>query len=118
MQLKTAIVMMGRANGTPFTLMLNGRMHLVLWPNTQSAFHYKTRNPELLIFSPALVATPSGQKNLAALQKEDIGLFLLPDTGSFHFSDGRKVSWKEVNNLLPVSSLVSTSATRESVCGR
>jgi hypothetical protein len=97
------LIMMRRANGVPFTLMLRGRAHLALWPSLESAFHYKARNPELLVFSPVLVASPSGQKNLAALQREDTGLFLLTDTSRAHFSDGRKVSWKEIESLLPAS---------------
>jgi len=66
------LTMMRRANGEFFTLIVKGRAHLALWPSTQSAFYYKARNPELLVFSPALLASPFGQKSLAALQNEDI----------------------------------------------
>lgn len=97
------LMMMRRANGAPFTLMLMGHAHLALWSNAQSAFHYKARNPELLVFSPVLVASPSGQKNLADSQREDMGLFLLSDRSRAHFSDGRKVCWKEIKSLLPAS---------------
>src|SRR6185369_4320998 len=100
----TRLTMMRRANGELFTLTLKGRAHLALWPSPQSAFHYKARNPELLIFSPALVASPFGQKSLTALQSEDIGVFLLTDTGRAHLGDGRKISWEEIKNCFPASS--------------
>ncbi|HEX5733630.1 MAG TPA: hypothetical protein VF131_12415 [Blastocatellia bacterium] len=102
---------MRRANGELFTLTLKGRKHLALWPSLQSAIHYKTRNPELLVFSPASVASAFGQKSLALLQKENLGLFLLTDTGDAHFRDGRKIIWKELENIFPVSSLASTVPT-------
>src|SRR5437868_413031 len=99
------LTMMRRANGELFTLTLKGRTHLALWPSPQRAFYYKARNPELLVFSPALVASPFGQKRLAALQREDMGLFLLTDTGRAHLSDGCKISWEEIKNGFPASSL-------------
>ncbi|HEX5733620.1 MAG TPA: hypothetical protein VF131_12365 [Blastocatellia bacterium] len=99
---------MRRANGELFTLTLKGRKHLALWPSLKSAIHYKTRNPELLVFSPASVASAFGQKSLALLQKENLGLFLLTDTGDAHFRDGRKIIWKELESCLPASSPVST----------
>ncbi|HET8670246.1 MAG TPA: hypothetical protein VFM05_06330 [Candidatus Saccharimonadales bacterium] len=101
---------MRRANGELFTLTLKGRKHLALWPSLKIAIHYKTRNPELLVFSPALVASAFGRKSLVALQKENLGLFLLTDTGDAHFRDGRKISWKELENILPASSLASTAS--------
>lgn len=100
---------MRRANGELFTLTLKGRKYLALWPSLQSAIHYRVRNPELLVFSPALVASAFGQKSLALLQKDDLGLFLLNDTGEAHFRDGCKISWKEIENSLPASSPVSTN---------
>ena len=102
---------MRRANGELFTLTLKGRKHLALWPSLQSAVHYKTRNPELLVFTPASAASAFGRKSLALLQKENLGLFLLTDTGDAHFRDGRKISWKELENIFPVSSLASTAPT-------
>lgn len=60
---------MRRANGELFTLTLKRRKHLALWPSLKIAIHYKTRNPELLVFSPALVASAFGRKSLATLQK-------------------------------------------------
>jgi hypothetical protein len=101
---------MRRANGQLFTLTLEGREHIAFWPSLQSATHYKTRNPQLLVFSPAAAASAFGQKSLAPLQKEDMGLFLLNDTGDAHFRDGRKISWKELENNLPASPLISTGA--------
>ena len=100
---------MRRANGELFTLTRKGRKHLALWPSLKAAIHYKTRNPELLVFSPASVASAFGRKSLAALQKENVGLFLLTGTGDAHFRDGRKISWKELENILPASSLASTA---------
>jgi hypothetical protein len=97
------LTMMKRANGAPFTLMRRGQAHLALWPNTESAVRYKTRNPELLVFSPMLVASPSGQKNLADSQRDDMGLWLLTESSRAHFSDGRRVCWKEIESLLPAS---------------
>ena len=99
---------MRRANGELFTLTLKGRKHLALWPSLNSAIHYKTRNPELLVFSPASVASAFGQKSVALLQKESLGLFLLTDTGDAHFRDGHKINWKELERYLPASSSVST----------
>ena len=98
---------MRRANGELFTLTLKRRKHLALWPSLKIAIHYKTRNPELLVFSPASVASAFGRKSLALLQKENVGLFLLTDTGDAHFRDGRKISWEELENILPASSLAS-----------
>jgi hypothetical protein len=92
------LTMMRRANGELFTLMLKGRAHLALWPSPQSALHYKARNPELLVFSPASVASPFGQKNIAALQRESMGLFLLTDTGRARLGDGRQISWEEIKS--------------------
>lgn len=100
---------MRRANGELFTLTLKGQKHLALWPSLKIAIHYKTRNPELLVFSPALAASVFGRKSLAPLQKENVGLFLLNDTGDAHFRDGRRISWKELENILPVLSLASTA---------
>jgi hypothetical protein len=105
---------MRRANGELFTLTLKGREHLALWPSLESAIHYKTRNPQLLVFLPALVASAFGQKSVALLQKENLGLFLLNDTGDAHFRDGSKISWKELESILPASSLASTD-TRPSI---
>lgn len=68
---------MRRANGELFTLTLKRRKHLALWPGLKIAIHYKTRNPELLVFSPALVASAFGRKSLATLQKENVGLLNL-----------------------------------------
>ena len=98
------LTMMRRANGELFTLMLKGRAHLALWPNPQSASYYKARNPELLVFSPALLVSPYGRKSLAALQSEGVGLWMLPDTGRAHLDDGRKISWEEIRHCLPASS--------------
>lgn len=106
------LTLMRRANGELFTLMLNGRAHLALWRSLQSALHYKARNPELLVFSPAAVASPFGQKSLAALQSADVGLFLLTDTGRARLVDGRPISWGEIKSRLPASSSASASPTR------
>lgn len=106
------LTMMRRANGEFFTLMLKGRAHLALWPSPQSAFYYKARNPELLVFSPALLASPFGQKSLAALQREDMGLWMLTDTGRAHLGDGRKISWEEIRHCLPASSLSNKEQPR------
>src|ERR1044071_271848 len=106
------LTMMRRANGELFTLTLKGRAHLALWPSPQSAFHYKARNPELLIFSPALVASPFGHKSLAALRREDMGLFLLTDTGRAHLGDGRTIRWEEIRHCLPASSLSNKEQTQ------
>jgi len=112
------LTLMRRANGELFTLMLKGRAHLALWPSPQSASYYKTRNPQLLVFSPALVASASGQKSLAALQREDMGWFLLTDTGSAHLSNGRKMNWEEIKSLLPASSLASASPAMKPASAR
>jgi len=106
------LTLMRRANGEFFTLIVKGQAHLALWPSTQSAFYYKARNPELLVFSPALLASPFGQKSLAALQREDIGLFMLTDTGRAQLGDGRKISWEEIRHCLPAPSLASVSHKR------
>ena len=97
------LTMMRRANGELFTLPLNGRAHIALWPSTQSAFYYKARNPELLVFLPALVASPFGQKRLAALRSEGMGLFLLTATGRAQLGDGRELSWEAIENYLPAA---------------
>ncbi len=95
---------MRRANGELFTLTLEGREHLALWPSLQSAIRYKVRNPELLVFLPASVTSAFGQKSLAPMQKENIGLFLFDDTGNAHFRDGETISWTELEKILPASS--------------
>jgi hypothetical protein len=108
------LIMMRRANGELFTLMLKGRVHLALWRSLQSAVYYKARNPELLVFSPASAASPFGQKSLAALQRADAGLFLLTGTGRARLGDGRQISWQEIKDHLPASSLASATASYES----
>lgn len=105
------LTVMMRANGDLFTLLLKGRAHLALWPSTQSAFHYKARNPELLVFSPTLVASPFGQESLATLRREDLGLYLLTNTERAHLGDGRKISWEEIRTCLPASSLSNKEQT-------
>ena len=109
------LTVMRRANGDLFTVMLNGHAHLALWPSTQSAIHYKARNPVLLVFSPALVASPFGQKSLAALQKENLELFLLTDTGRAHLDDGHQISWEEIKSQLPASPVAPASPARGSL---
>lgn len=103
---KNQLSIMRRANGELFTLTLKGRKHLALWPSLNSAVHYKTRNPQLLVFSPASVASDFGRRSIALLQREGLGLFLLTDTGDAHFRDGGKVNWKELESHLPDSSSV------------
>ena len=102
------LAIMRRANGELFTLTLKGQEYLALWPSLQSATHFKVRNPELLAFVPAMATSAFGQKILAHLQKEKMGLFLLSDTGDAHFRDGRKISWEEIETILPASSPGST----------
>jgi hypothetical protein len=99
------LTMMRRADGRLFTLKVKGEEHLALWPSLQSALRYKKRNPQLLIFIPASVASPFGQKSLIPLRKENLGLFLLIDAGDAHFSDGRKIGWEELQpSILPSTS--------------
>jgi hypothetical protein len=94
---------MRRANGELFTLIHKGQEHVPLWPSLKSAFHYKFRNPELLVFSPASVESSFGQKSLVLLQGRNVGLFLLNDTYDAQFRVGRKISWKELKRRLPAS---------------
>jgi hypothetical protein len=98
------LTMMRRADGRLFTLNVKGQEHLALWPSLQSALRYKKRNPQLLIFIPASVASPFGQKSLIPLRKEHLGLFLLVDAGDAHFSDGRMISWEELQATIPTTS--------------
>ena len=98
------LTIMRRADGKLFTITIKGQEHLALWPSLQSAMRYKKRNPQLLIFIPASVASPFGQKSLIPLRKENLGLFLLMDAGSAHFSDGHKISWEELEISIPASS--------------
>ena len=97
------LTIMRRANGELFTLTCKGQEQLAVWPSLDEALHYKARNPELLVFVPALVASPFGQKSLVPLRKENMGLFFLTDTGSARFRDGRKMSWQELEESLPAS---------------
>jgi hypothetical protein len=97
------LTMMRRADGRLFTLKVKGQEHLALWPSLQSAIRYKKRNPQLLIFIPASVASPFGQKSLIPLRKENMGLFLLVDAGGAHLSDGRRISWEELESSIPVA---------------
>ena len=98
------LTIMRRANGELFTLTLKGQEYLALWPSLQSATRFKVRNPELLAFVPAMAVSTFGQNILAHLQKEKMGLFLLADTSDAHFRDGRKITWKELENILPALS--------------
>ncbi len=91
---------MRRANGELFTLSLKGKEHLAVWPSMQSAIRYKARNPELLVFLPALVASPFGRKSLTPLQEEDTGLLLLSDAGGANFRNSRKIGWEEIESSL------------------
>jgi hypothetical protein len=105
------LTMMRRADGRPFTLKVKGQEHLALWSSLQSAVRYKKRNPQLLIFIPASTASPFGQKSLIALRKENLGLFLLVDAGGAHLSDGRKITWEELDTRMPaVASATLTNA--------
>lgn len=98
------LTIMRRADGKLFTVKVKGQQHLALWPSLESALQYKKRNPQLLIFIPASVASPFGQKSLIPLRKENMGLFMLIDAGGSHLSDGRKISWEELENTIPPSS--------------
>jgi hypothetical protein len=98
------LTIMRRADGKLFTVKVKGQEHLALWPSLESALHYKKRNPQLLIFIPASVASPFGQKSLIPLRKENMGLFLVIDAGGSHLSDGRKIGWAELENSIPPSS--------------
>jgi hypothetical protein len=95
-----SLTIMRRADGRLFTLEVKGQEHLALWPSLQSALRYKKRNPQLLIFIPASIASPFGQKSLIPLRKENMGLFLLVDAGGAHLSDGRKISWEELETRI------------------
>ena len=108
---------MRRANGELFTLMQKGEVYLALWPTLQSAIHYKTRNPQLRVFLPASVTSDFGHKNLAPLQKENMGLYLLADTNDAHFRDGQKISWEELAKRLPASSWVSAQRPEIAAAG-
>ena len=89
------LTVMRRANGELFTLTIKGRQHLAMWPSLESAERYKFRNPDLLVFKPASVASAFGQKSLKPLKEDGVELFLLVDAGGAHFGDGRKISWDE-----------------------
>ena len=91
------LTIMRRANGDLFAVRRKGRALIALWPSLQSALRYKARNPELLVFLPALAASPFGRKSLAALQEENTGLFLLTGTGGAQLADGHEIEWKEIN---------------------
>ena len=106
--------MMRRADGRLFTLTVKGQEHLALWPSLASALRYKKRNPQLLIFIPASVASPFAKKSLIPLRQENIGLFLLIDAGGAHLSDGRKISWEELDTSIPASSSGSVYALKTS----
>jgi hypothetical protein len=107
--------MMRRADGRLFTLQVKGEEHLALWPSLQSALRYKKRNPQLLIFIPASVASPFGQKSLIPLRKENLGLFLLVGGGDAHFSDGRRISWEELQATIPTTSSDPVYAMKPSI---
>ena len=93
--MRDQLTVMRRANGELFTLTVKGRKHLALWPSLESAERYKYRNPDLLVFKPASVASSFGQKSLRPLKEDGVELFLLVDAGGAHFGDGRKISWDE-----------------------
>src|SRR5438045_2893640 len=95
------LTMMRRADGRLFTLQIKGQEHLALWPSLESALRYKKRNPQLRIFIPSSIASPFGQKSLIPLRKENLGLFLLVDVGGSHLSDGRKITWAELDITIP-----------------
>jgi hypothetical protein len=92
------LTIMRRANGDLFALARKGLPHLAVWPSLQSAVHYKARNPELLVFLPALVASPFGRESLAPLREQNFGLFLLAGAGSDSLRKGRNISWQELEN--------------------
>lgn len=104
---------MRRANGELFTLTIKGHEYLAVWPSLQSAMRYKTRNRELLVFLPASVASPFGQKSVELLRKANLGLFLLIDDGHARFRDGRKISWEELDTNLSASALPAIGDTEE-----
>jgi hypothetical protein len=95
------LTLMRRADGRLFTLTIKGQDYLALWPSLESAMRYKKRNPELLIFIPASLASPFAQKSLLPLRKAQAGLFLLVDAGHAHFGDGRKFGWDELDATIP-----------------
>jgi hypothetical protein len=97
------VTIMRRADGKLFTVEVKGLEHLALWPSLESAMRYKQRNPQLLIFIPASVTSPFGQKSLIPLRKANLGLFLMMDAGGSHFGDGRPINWEELDNSLPGS---------------
>ncbi len=98
------LTIMRRADGKLFTVKVKGQEHLALWPSLESALRYKKHNPQLLIFVASSVGSPFGQKSLIPLRKENMGLFLLIDAGGAHLSDGRKISWEELETSIPPSS--------------
>lgn len=104
---------MRRANGELFTLTIKGHEYLAVWSSTQSAIRYKTRNRELLVFLPASVASPFGQKSLGLLRKANLGLFLLMDDGHARLNAGRKISWEELDTNLSASALPAIGDSEE-----
>jgi hypothetical protein len=98
------MTIMRRANGELFRLRVKGQEHLAVWPSLESALRYKKRNPALLVFIPAAVASPFGRKSLIRLREENLGLYLLVDGGGAHFSDGHQITWEEVEPSLAAQS--------------
>jgi hypothetical protein len=88
---------MRRANGELFTFEIKGRQHLAIWPNPEGALRYKDQNHELLVFVPALAASPFGEKSLAPLRKRNLELVLLTDNDSPRLRGGRTMTWKELD---------------------
>lgn len=87
--------LMRRANGDLFTLAIEGKEYVAVWPDEASAIRYKERNPELLTYLPARIDRRMVERKLRPLMTvRPLRFWLLDrDDPAAEFESGRIIEW-------------------------
>jgi hypothetical protein len=91
------MLVMRRANGDLFTEVVDGRIRIPVWSDSDAVERFKARNPELMIFLAVPLTRSIVQKSRQKLDNNNIEFFLLSDTApSARLDDGEPINVEEV----------------------
>jgi hypothetical protein len=92
------LYVMRRANGDLFTVEAEGERRIPVWPSKEAAARYKARNPDLMVFFPALLDRSILLRAAAKPESAAPPRFLLlpEDSPDANLYEGRLVAVEEV----------------------